>query len=76
MRLVLLGRDDYRLDGIGQLVGIAHWPPGAIRQFFQAILPVAVEDIVADLARYAEIRQTSLFPCPPEAGRQIVDVPP
>jgi len=47
-------RRSHPLPG-GWLVGIAHRPPRAIRQGLQPMLLVAIEDLVAGLARYAEL---------------------
>lgn len=55
MRLVPLRRNDHRLDLIRQLIGIAHRTARPVRQRFQSLLPVAIEDLVAGLARYAEV---------------------
>src|ERR1700690_4096255 len=55
MGLVLLEPDDRALHLVGQLVGIAHRPARAIGQCLQPMLPVAIEDLVAGLARDPEL---------------------
>jgi len=55
MRLLLLAGDDHRLDRSGQLVGIADGPSRSIRQSLQAVVLIAIEDLVAGLARDAEL---------------------
>src|SRR5713101_3752369 len=55
MGLVLLELDDRALHLARQLVGIAHRPPRAIGQSLEPMLLVAIEDLVAGLARYAEL---------------------
>jgi len=55
MRLVLLQADDQALHLRRQLVGVAHRPPRAVGQGFQPMLLVTVEDLVAGLARDAEV---------------------
>jgi hypothetical protein len=55
IRLVTLEGNDQALDLQRQLVGITHRPPRAIVESLTAMLPVAVENLVAGLARYAEI---------------------
>jgi hypothetical protein len=53
--LVLLQARDQRLDLERQLIGVAIRPPRAVGQPFQADLVVAGEDLVAGLARDAEL---------------------
>src|ERR1700722_12299576 len=55
VRLLGLEADDKGLDLLRELVGIAHRPPGAITERLQAMFPVAIENLVAGLARYAEL---------------------
>jgi hypothetical protein len=55
MGLVPLEPDDRALHLVRQLVGIAHRPARAIGQGLQPVLLVAIEDLVAGLARYAEL---------------------
>src|SRR6202166_212735 len=55
VRLLGLEPDDQALDLNRQLIGIAHRPPGAIGQGLKAVFLVAVENLVAGLAGYAEI---------------------
>jgi hypothetical protein len=55
MRLALLGFDDQPLDLAGQLVGVAHRTARAVAKRLQTLLPVAVPDLVAGLARYPEL---------------------
>jgi hypothetical protein len=55
MRLLAFEPDNQALDRLRQLVGIAHWPPGAIAQRFQPMLLVAIENLVAGLAGYPEL---------------------
>src|ERR1700693_3747144 len=55
VRLLGLKPDNQALDRLGQLVGIAYRPPGAIGQSLKAIFLVAIENLVAGLAGYAEI---------------------
>lgn len=61
---LLLGCHDRPLDLIGQLVGVAHRPPRAVGERLQAIILVAVEDLVTGLARNPNSRHTSLMPSP------------
>ena len=55
VRLILLQTHDLRLDLKGQLIGVPIWPARAIGQAFQPDLIVAGEDLVAGLARDAEL---------------------
>src|SRR5690348_12025138 len=59
MGLVALGRDDQALDLPRQLVGVANRPARAIGQGLETVSLVALEDLVAGLARNAE-RATDL----------------
>src|SRR6266436_2718490 len=54
MRLVALGADDPALDLSRQLVGIAHRPGRAVAQGLKPMVFVALEDLIAGLAGYAE----------------------
>jgi hypothetical protein len=54
-RLVLLEAHDLRLDLEGELVGVAVGPARAIGEAVQADLVIAGEDLVAGLARDAEL---------------------
>src|SRR5712691_5142429 len=49
MRLLGLQADNQGLDLSGQLVGVTDRPPGAVAQRREAMLPVAVENLVAGL---------------------------
>jgi hypothetical protein len=55
MRLVPLGIDDQRFELLRQLVGIPDRPARTVVQRLLAMLFVALEDLVAGLARYAEL---------------------
>src|SRR6516225_12468205 len=55
MRLLVLQPNDQTFDLSRQLIGIAYGPPGAVSQSLQAMLLVAVEDLVAGLAGDAEL---------------------
>jgi hypothetical protein len=55
MRLLALETDDQALDRWRQLVGITHRPAGAIGQRPEPMLLVAIENLVAGLARYSEL---------------------
>jgi hypothetical protein len=55
VRLAALAFDDQGLDLRRQLVGIADRAPRAVTQGFQPVLLVATEDLVAGLARDAEL---------------------
>src|SRR6267143_560638 len=59
MGLVALGRDDQALDLPRQLVGVANRPARTVGQGLEAVFLVALEDLVAGLARNAE-RATDL----------------
>jgi hypothetical protein len=48
---LVLGRYDGRFDLLGQLVGIAMGAPGTIREPLQPAFFIALEDLVAGLAR-------------------------
>ena len=54
VRLLGLEPDNQALELLRQLVGIAHRPPRAVAQRRQPVLPVAIENLVAGLAGYAE----------------------
>src|SRR5690606_40478156 len=54
MWLVLPGCHDRPLDLVGQLVGIAYRAPRAIGKRLQALILVAVENLVAGLSGYPE----------------------
>ncbi len=54
MRLVALEGQDEAFDLLRELVGIAHRPPRTVVEGLEAMLPVAVEDLVAGLTRDAE----------------------
>jgi hypothetical protein len=53
--LVALGRNDGGLELLGELVGVAHRPARPIREGLQAVVLVALEDLVAGLAGDAEL---------------------
>src|SRR5580700_8896906 len=55
VRLLALQSDDQGLDLLRELVGVTDRPPGTVAQGFKPVLPVAVENLVAGLARYAEL---------------------
>src|SRR3981081_1803205 len=55
MRLLGLQADNQGLDLGRQLIGVADRPPGAVAQRFEAMLLVAVENLVAGLAGDPEI---------------------
>jgi hypothetical protein len=55
VRLLVLQPDNQGLELLRELVGVAYWPPGAVAQRFQPVLLVAVENLVAGLAGYAEL---------------------
>src|SRR6201988_667626 len=59
MGILALGRDDQGLDLLRQLVGVANRPTRTIGQGLQTVFLVALEDLVAGLARNAE-RATDL----------------
>src|SRR5205823_12999866 len=50
-----LGVDDEALDLLRELVGIAHRSTRSIGEGFEAMLLVAVENLVAGFTRYAEL---------------------
>ena len=54
MGFLALGRDDQALDLLRQLVGVANRPTRTIGQGLQTVFLVALEDLVAGLARNAE----------------------
>src|SRR5436305_944414 len=54
VRLLGLEPDNQALDLLRELVGIAHRPSRAIAQGLKPVLPVAIENLVAGLAGYAE----------------------
>jgi hypothetical protein len=55
MWLFALEANDEALDLRRQLVGIAYWPPTAIAQRFEPTFLISIEDLVAGLARDAEL---------------------
>jgi len=55
--LVALGLDDGGLELLGELVGVADGAARAIRKGLQAVVLVAVEDLVAGLPRNPETRR-------------------
>ena len=55
MRLLGLQPDDQALDLLRQLVGVAHRPARPVAQGLKPMLLVAIENLVAGLAGYAEI---------------------
>jgi hypothetical protein len=55
VRLAALALHDQALDLAGELVGVAHRPPRAITERLQPMLAIAREDLVAGLARDAEL---------------------
>ena len=59
MGLVALGRDDQALDLPRQLVGVANRSARTVGQGLQTVFLIALEDLVAGLARNAE-RATDL----------------
>src|SRR5215469_6478728 len=59
MRLVTLGCDDQALDLPRQLVGVANRPARTVGQGLETVFLIALEDLVAGLARNAE-RATDL----------------
>ena len=64
VRLLALEPDDQALDLRRQLVGVAHRPPRAVAQCLQAVFLVAVEDLVAGLARDPELPASSVIASP------------
>src|SRR6202166_2937461 len=58
MGLVPLQADDRGFKLLRQLVGIAHRPPRSVAQGFQAMLLVALEDLVPRLAGDAELARS------------------
>src|SRR5262252_2720463 len=56
MWLVTLEVDDQAFNLMGQLVGIPDRPPRAVSQSSTAVLLVSGKDLVACLARYAELQ--------------------
>lgn len=48
-------RHDQRLDPHRQLIGITNWMAGAMCQRLQSVTLIAIEDLVAGLARYVEL---------------------
>ena len=77
VRLLAFQAHDHLLERLGQLVGIAHRPPRAVRERFDAVLLVAVVNLVAGLAGNPE-RAAHLRSCPrhPVGGPQIASVLP
>ena len=55
MRLLALQPYDQALNLLRQLIGIAHRPARAIAQGLEPVLLVAIENLVAGLARYPEL---------------------
>src|SRR5262245_1657446 len=55
VRLLGLEADNQALDLLQELMGIADRPPGLIAQGGHPLLPVAIENLVAGLAGYAEL---------------------
>jgi hypothetical protein len=55
VRLVALELDDQPLDLLGQRVGVAHRPPRTVAKGISPLGLVAVEDLVAGLARDPEL---------------------
>ena len=55
MRLGALEVDDQPLHLVRQLVGIPYRPARAIAQRIEPMVPIAIEDLVAGLARNAEL---------------------
>src|SRR5688572_25025225 len=55
MRLLPLQTEDHGFHLIGKLIGIAHRPARPVRQCLDAVLAVAIENLVAGLARDAEL---------------------
>jgi hypothetical protein len=53
--LAALELDDGPLDRLGQLVGVAHGPAGPVGQPLEPMVLVTIEDLVAGLARDAEV---------------------
>ena len=77
VRLVALEADDQALDLRRQLVGVAHRPARAVAQGLEAVLLVAVEDLVAGLARDAELAaDLRSSPRPRAGGRQTAGARP
>src|SRR5438034_5223095 len=55
VRLLGLELGDQRLKLLRELIGIAHGPPRAITERLQAVLLVAIENLVTGLAGYPEL---------------------
>src|SRR5690349_10377156 len=55
VRLLGFEADNQALDLLRELIGIAHWPPGAVAQRLKPVFPVAIENLVAGLAGYTEL---------------------
>ena len=55
VRLLVLQPDDQGLDRLRELVGVAYRPAWSGRSTPQAVLLVAIENLVASLAGYAEL---------------------
>jgi hypothetical protein len=64
MRLVTLGCDDQALNLARRLVGVANRPARTVGQGLETVFLIALEDLVAGLARNAERAQTSLIASP------------
>ena len=77
MRLIAFERDDQALDLRRQLVGVAQRPARAVAQRLEPVLLVAIEDLVAGLARDAELAaDLASSPRRPAAGPQTADARP
>ena len=72
MGLVAFEADDQALDLVGQLVGVADGPAGAVGEGLEAAVVVAPEDLVAGLARDGELaaQRRHLFPVQ-DAGDEL-----
>ncbi len=55
MRFFFLQADDHTLDGIGKLVGVTDRPSRAVRKSLHALIPIAIEKLIARLAGDAEL---------------------
>jgi hypothetical protein len=71
VRLVALGRHDQPLHRLGQLVGIAHRPARPVGEGLDPVALVAIEDLVAGLARDAELPTHIAHAFPMEAGHSV-----
>ena len=54
VRLLAFAGDDQHLHLGRQLVGVSHWPPGAVGESHRTLFPVALEQLIAGLARDPE----------------------